>query len=390
MLRSVKDAAGEIQARLKNGSERRFPVMGLKGAAGVLLLRETALGVTRPIVVVTARAAEAEALAHEAAFFLDESDEADTPGRRVHHLPAWELKPLANLSPGSDTQAAQIAAMFALLRTPAPIVITSVEAMMTRTIPREILNDSIIRVTAGERLDLELLVEALANAGYQRLPQVEEPGDFSVRGGIVDVFSPLYRSPVRLELEDDMVTSIRRFDIASQRSAGELDEATIVRTRLVAPESLKDVRVRDRAAVRAADIGMVRKEAGELAETLEERPALSRRRIADALCLWRAAAIGRRLSAAGHGAVAGRSRTNSRRRGSLRDPSCRRGGDRRGRATILSGAGIDVPVGRGVRARAGGLRRGRDWIAHHRRAAARRMGSADRGQVAAEPAPRFA
>ena len=155
MLRSVKDAAGEIQARLKNGSERRFPVMGLKGAAGVLLLRETALGVTRPIVVVTSRAAEAEALAHEAAFFLDEADDADTPGRRVHHLPAWELKPLANLSPGSDTQAAQIAAMFALLRTPAPIVITSVEALMTRTIPREILNDSIIRVTAGERIDLE-------------------------------------------------------------------------------------------------------------------------------------------------------------------------------------------------------------------------------------------
>jgi len=269
VLRSVKDAAGELRARLASASERRFPVMGLKGAAGVLLLRETALGVTRPIVAVTSRASEAEALAHEAAFFLDEPAEADTPARRVHHLPAWELKPLANLSPGADTQAAQIAAMFAILRTPAPIVVTSVEALMTRTIPRAILNDSIIRVTAGERLDLDLLVEALAAAGYQRLPQTEEPGDFSVRGGIVDIFSPLYRVPFRLELEDDMVTSIRRFDIASQRSAGEMDEATIVRTRFVAPESLKELRVRDQAAVRAADIGMVRKEAGELAETLE-------------------------------------------------------------------------------------------------------------------------
>jgi len=243
--------------------------MGLKGAAGVLLLRETALGVDRPIIVVTARASEAEALAHEAVFFLDEPAEADTPARRVHHLPAWELKPLSSLSPGADTQAAQIAALYAILRTPAPIVVTSVEALMAKTIPRAILDASIIRVTAAERLDLELLIEALASAGYQRVPQVEEPGDFSVRGGIVDIFSPLYNAPVRLELEDDMVTSIRRFDIASQRSAGELDEATIVRTRFVAPEALKELRVRDRAAVRAADIGMVRKEAGELAETLD-------------------------------------------------------------------------------------------------------------------------
>ncbi|HVA80748.1 MAG TPA: DEAD/DEAH box helicase, partial [Candidatus Binataceae bacterium] len=269
MLRSIKEAAGELQARLRAGSERRFPVMGLKGAAGVLLLRETALGVDRPIVVVTARASEAEAIAHEAAFFLDEPAEADTPERRVHHLPAWELKPLANLSPSADTQAAQIAALYAILRTPAPIVVTSVEALMARTIPRAVLDASIIRVTAAERLDLELLIEALMSAGYQRVPQVEEPGDFSVRGGIVDIFSPLYHSPVRLELEDDMVTSIRRFDVASQRSARELDEATIVRTRFVAPEALKELRVRDRAAVRAADIGMVRKEAGELAETLD-------------------------------------------------------------------------------------------------------------------------
>ncbi len=269
VLRSLKEAASELRARLESGDARRLPVMGLKGAATPLLLRETALGFARPIVAVTPRASEAEALAHEAAFFLDEPADADAPARRVYHLPAWELKPMANLSPAADTQAAQIAAMFAMLRTPAPIVVTSVEAMMTKTIPRAILSSSIIRVAAAERLDLDLLVEALTAAGYQRVPQTEEPGDFSVRGGIVDVFSPLYHTPIRLELEDDMITSVRRFDIASQRSAGDIAEATIVRTRFVAPESLKDSHLRDRVAVRAADIGMVRKEAGELAETLE-------------------------------------------------------------------------------------------------------------------------
>jgi transcription-repair coupling factor (superfamily II helicase) len=269
VYRSIREAASELEARLRAGTERRFPVMGLKGAAGVMMLRETALRVQRPIVAITSLAAEAEAFAHDAAFFMDEAADADAPGRRVHHLPAWEIKPLAHLSPPPDTQAAQIAAMFATLRMRAPIVVTSVEALMMRTIPRAALDESIMRVAAGERLDLELLIDALVSAGYQRLPQTEEPGDFSVRGGIVDVFSPLYREPVRLELEDDLLVSIRRFDAASQRSAGPMDEAIIARTRFVAPSILKTHALLDAVVVRAADLGMVRKEAAELSETLE-------------------------------------------------------------------------------------------------------------------------
>jgi transcription-repair coupling factor (superfamily II helicase) len=269
VYRSIREAASELEARLRAGTERRFPVMGLKGAASVMMLRETALRVQRPIVAVTSLASEAEAFAHDCAFFMDEAADSDAPARRVHHLPAWEIKPLAHLSPPPDTQAAQIAAMFAMLRMRAPIVVTSVEALMMRTIPRSALDGSIMRVAAGERLDLELLIDALVAAGYQRLPQTEEPGDFSVRGGIVDVFSPLYREPVRLELEDDLLVSIRRFDAASQRSAGPMDEAIIARTRFVAPSILKTHALLDAVAVRAADLGMVRKEAAELSETLE-------------------------------------------------------------------------------------------------------------------------
>ncbi|MGO9450193.1 MAG: transcription-repair coupling factor [Candidatus Binataceae bacterium] len=268
MQRSIKEAASELEARLKAGYDRRFPVMGLRGAAGVLMLRETAIRLEQPIVAVTSRANEAEALAHELGFFLRTGEDVDVARSRVHHLPAWELKPFAHLSPPPDTQGAQIAALFAMLRQPAPIVITSVEALMMRTIPRAVLNDSIVRVTTGDRLDLDGLVDALVTAGYQRLPHAEEPGDFSVRGGIVDVFSPLLADPVRIEMEDDRVISIRRFDTATQRSAGAIDEATIVRTRFVAPAILKDTHLRATVAVRAADLGMVRKEIGELEETL--------------------------------------------------------------------------------------------------------------------------
>ena len=124
-------------------------------------------------------------------------------------------------------------------------------------------------MSIGDRLDLDALVEALASCGYQRVPQTEEAGDFSVRGGIVDAFSPLYRDPIRIELEDDVITSIRHFDADSQRSGAELVEATIMRTRYVPPSALKDPKLREQVALRAAEIGMVRKEAAELSETLE-------------------------------------------------------------------------------------------------------------------------
>jgi len=243
-------------------------MMGLRGAANALALRETALRIDRPVVAVTSRPAEAEALAHETALFMGESLGADAPTRRVHLMPAWELRPFSHLSPGPDTQAAQLAALYAMRRLKAPIVVASAEAMLMRTMPRAVFDDSIVRVAAGERLDLDIVVETLSAMGYQRLPQCDEPGDFSVRGGIVDVFSPLYDAPVRIELEDDLITSIRHFEIASQRSLGALEEAVVIRTRFVGPGALKDKRVIDAIAIRAAEIAMVRKEAAELEETL--------------------------------------------------------------------------------------------------------------------------
>ena len=97
-----------------------------------------------------------------------------------------------------------MAALFAMRRLKAPIVVASAEALMMRTIPRALFEESILRMAPAERVDLDALVEALAALGYQRVPQTEELGDFSVRGGIVDVFSPLHRDPLRIELEDDM------------------------------------------------------------------------------------------------------------------------------------------------------------------------------------------
>jgi len=140
---------------------------------------------------------------------------------------------------------------------------------MMRTVPRAAFESSVLRIAAADRLDLEALVDALATAGYQRVPQTEEAGDFSVRGGIVDIFSPLYHHPVRIELEEDIAVSVRRFEVASQRSLGEMAEAIVIRARHVPAIALKDHKVRERVAVRASEVGLVRKELAELSDSLQ-------------------------------------------------------------------------------------------------------------------------
>jgi transcription-repair coupling factor (superfamily II helicase) len=267
MERSLKEALGELEARLRAGAERHLPVMGLKGAAGPLLLREAAIALKRPIVAITPLSSEAESLAAEVGFFL--GAQGGTPEPALHLHTGWEVTPLARISPPLDNQSAEFVALYALARGTAPLVITSVEALMTRTMPRGLFESSIVRLTLGDRVDLEGVISELAAIGYQRLPQTEEPGDFSVRGGIVDLFSPLYNQPLRLEMEDDVVSSIRFFDAADQRSLGEVLEAIVIPARFVAPGALRERKLRDRVELRAAEIGLVRKEVGELTEALE-------------------------------------------------------------------------------------------------------------------------
>jgi transcription-repair coupling factor (superfamily II helicase) len=269
MDRSLKEAVAELEARLKNGSERHFPMMGFKGAAGPLMLREATLALKRPIIAVTPLSSEAEILAAETGFFLGESGLNGVLERSVFLHTGWEVAPFGRISPPLDNQAAEFVALYALLRKPAPLVITSVEALMTRTVPRRVFESSVLKLTLGDRLDLEGVVSELVAIGYQRLPQTEEPGDFSVRGGIVDLFSPLYARPLRLELEDDVLSSIRFFDPADQRSLGEILEAIVIPARFIPPGALRDKKLRDRVEVRAAEIGLVRKEVAELTEALE-------------------------------------------------------------------------------------------------------------------------
>jgi len=270
LQRSLKEAVSELKARLEQDGElRRFSVVGLKGAAGALFLCQANRELDCPIVAITASARDAENLASEVALFAGGAHRAHSPVRSAFVFPSWETAPFARVSPSLDVQARQFDALYALLRVDRPLVIAPVEALMTRVLPRKVFLDSCFTIDVSDRVDLQCLVEALAEAGYQRVPQVEELGDFSVRGGIVDVFSPAHSLPFRLELDGETVVSLRYFEPQTQRSQQPVEQVRVIRARYVAPNQLADPKLKDRVAGRASDIGLLRKDFLDISESLD-------------------------------------------------------------------------------------------------------------------------
>jgi transcription-repair coupling factor (superfamily II helicase) len=139
----------------------------------------------------------------------------------------YELNPYEQASPDPGIVAGRIETLSLVLEKRCRLVVATAEAFSAFTAPAEALRIVKFNVKRGMPLLMETLVRLLIGAGYQRIPEVSDPGDFSVRGGIVDVFSPLLRLPVRLEFAGDLIESIRLFDLTSQRTVEKIEEVTL-------------------------------------------------------------------------------------------------------------------------------------------------------------------
>lgn len=123
------------------------------------------------------------------------------------------------------------------------VIVTCTDAAAQYTVPKDILSDSVVTIKTAQSIGLERCVKALALLGYERTYQVEGVGQFSVRGGILDFFSPDYENPVRVDFWGDDVDSISLFDITTQRRTDALDEVTL------SPSS--EILISDRSALAA-------------------------------------------------------------------------------------------------------------------------------------------
>src|SRR6516225_8883842 len=192
-------------------------VSGLAGSSRALFIAGLWNSLRRPLIVVTPQDRGVETLATDISYF---HNELNGGANRVCPFPAWETDPYAGLTPHADIQQARATTLWRLRNKQVDIVVASIRLIATRLAAPAQFDTYSLHVTSGEDLSQERLIEHLTNSGYLRQEPVGAPGEFSVRGGIVDVFSPLMRNPVRIEFFGDSVDSIREFDLDDQRSRG--------------------------------------------------------------------------------------------------------------------------------------------------------------------------
>ncbi|MCP3103096.1 transcription-repair coupling factor [Myxococcus sp. K15C18031901] len=239
------DAFARLVRELAVG--RRARTQGLKGAARAYVLARLHHEARAPLVCVAPDEEAADALAADLAFFLGGTGTLLTPG--VLRLPADEVLPYDELSPDAAAVTERLGALHHLSRgTRFPALVLSLRALYRRVLSPGVVSGLTDRVEVGQDHDRDELARKLARMGYQNSPLVEDVGTFSVRGGLLDVFSPLYDKPVRLEFFGDTIDSIRAFDPQTQRTVDAMKSVDLVPAReLLLTE---DTRPRAEAAAR--------------------------------------------------------------------------------------------------------------------------------------------
>ena len=192
-------------------------VSGLRGGATAFSIASIAAEADGPLLVILADSAATRAHLRDVAFFLGgpKSEQA----ARLRHYPALDISPFESISPHGTLLARRMSALSSMLDpSRRPIVVTPVEAVMERILSRETFSHRMLETFVDDLIDRDEFARELALAGYSSVPLTEDFGDFSVRGGIIDLFCPLYDRPIRIELDDIEVKSIRFFDPATQVS----------------------------------------------------------------------------------------------------------------------------------------------------------------------------
>ena len=182
---------------------------GLAGSSDALALSRLAVE-SRPLAVLSASAIDAGRLLEEIAWFA--------PQLRTCLLPDWETLPYDSFSPHHDLVSERLATLYRIQRGEFDIVVMPVVTALTRLCPPAYLASYTFFLRQGERLDADALRRQLALAGYSAVTQVMTPGEFCFRGGIVDLFPMGSAVPYRLDLDDDLVETIRTFDVDTQRT----------------------------------------------------------------------------------------------------------------------------------------------------------------------------
>ncbi|AWI74582.1 transcription-repair coupling factor [Parazoarcus communis] len=222
MPRSIDKLLPTVSALALPKAGKRIDLPQLSGSADALVIAQLA-GRGRMLAVVTANPLDAQRLQDEIAWLA--------PGLRLHLLPDWETLPYDSFSPHQDLISERLSTLYAITRSEADVVLVPASTALYRMAPPAFLAAYTFFLKQGEQLDVEQLRMQMAVAGYAHVTQVVSPGEFSVRGGLVDLYpmgSPL---PYRIDLFDDEVESIKTFDPDTQRTVYPVKEIRLLPAR---------------------------------------------------------------------------------------------------------------------------------------------------------------
>ncbi|MFV1921563.1 MAG: transcription-repair coupling factor [Methylotenera sp.] len=177
----------------------------------------------KPLVIITANAFEAQRLVEEIPFFA--------PDISLHLLPDWETLPYDVFSPHPDLISERLSTLYQISQNNFDIVIVPIVTALLAMPPVAYLAGHTFMLSKGQKLDIEALRHQCAQAGYHHVNQVISPGEFSVRGGLVDLFPMGGVFPFRIDLFDDEIETIRTFDVDTQRSLYPVPEIRLLPAR---------------------------------------------------------------------------------------------------------------------------------------------------------------
>jgi transcription-repair coupling factor (superfamily II helicase) len=195
---------------------------GLHGSSDSLAIAELSRQ-RRPLAVLTSQALDGQRLAEEIPFFA--------PAPRVHYFPDWETLPYDSFSPHQDLVSERLATLYQIAHGACDVLIVPVTTALQRLPPVAFLAAYSFFLKQGERIDPETLRHQLTLAGYSHVTQVVSPGEYSFRGGVIDLFPMGSALPYRIDLFDNEVESLRTFDVDTQRSIYKVNDVRLLPAR---------------------------------------------------------------------------------------------------------------------------------------------------------------
>ncbi|MCW8911290.1 MAG: transcription-repair coupling factor, partial [Gammaproteobacteria bacterium] len=217
--------ASLINIDLNKTNHNVYHLGQMYGCAQALAIVSLAQKRTTPVVVVTEDIQHAQQLEQEIRFFYSDND-------KVLHLPDWETLPYDIFSPHQDIISDRLTTLYHLPKiNPGHILILPVATLLQRLSPKSYIQQSVLLLKNGQTLNIDSFRTQLDQSGYNCVTQVMEHGEFAIRGSIIDIFPSGQDLPFRIDLFDNEIDSIRRFDPESQRSLDTVENINLLPAR---------------------------------------------------------------------------------------------------------------------------------------------------------------